>query len=72
MNKIFPTFFLTWLNNFSRVPYPGYQYLKAGLITLHVTRLGLKKLIKLSQFEGLMLENGVDVQVDPMPCMKSP
>ena len=23
MNKNYPTFFLTWFNKFSRVPYPG-------------------------------------------------
>jgi hypothetical protein len=27
MNKKYPTFFLTWFNKFSRVPYPG---LKVG------------------------------------------
>jgi hypothetical protein len=31
MNKKYPTFFLTWFNKFSRVPYPGRTYSHAVL-----------------------------------------
>ena len=30
MNKKHPTFFLTWFNKFSRVPYPGNKAKKYG------------------------------------------
>ena len=27
MNKKYPTFFLTWFNKFSQVPYPGHKWI---------------------------------------------
>ena len=32
MNKKYPIFFLTWFDEFSRVPYPGFYYI---LIDFH-------------------------------------
>jgi hypothetical protein len=52
MNKKYPTFFLTWFNKFSRVPYPGcwhlnelirqYEDKKAAILTYGPPHLRLE------------------------------
>ena len=37
MNKKYPTFFLTWFNKFSRVPYPGEDQVRFDLVFLHLS-----------------------------------
>jgi hypothetical protein len=36
MNKKYPTFFLTWFNKFSRVPYPGKLYMWRRLCCMNL------------------------------------
>jgi hypothetical protein len=46
--------------------------LESGLITLHVTRLGPKKLIKWGWTEGLKDMDRAGAQASPKPCAKWP
>ena len=58
MNKQYPTFFLTWFNKFSQVPYPGMSHLKSQVQELLIRCDMIFKLMNIKKMNFKIRDEG--------------